>query len=124
MDLGTRGGALVEGGRIESVGDEPIGLLGGGEDGRLLMLSLDPGQTTTIAPPPFAPFHRGLLPPRTVGALKLNERPDRALVQREVAAITAPPPEDTGSHTKPGSTRLCPMCNKVHSNEARVELAA
>ena len=52
LDLGGRGAARVEGGRVESVGEEAIALLGVGDDGRVLMMSLDPGQATTIAPPP------------------------------------------------------------------------
>ena len=122
LDLGVGGAVRVEGGRLESVGDEPIELLGASEDGRLLVMALDPGQVTTIAPPPFAPFHRGLLPQKTVSALSVDTRPQSPRVVQPVPA--PPPPDDARSHTLPGSGRVCPMCNKVHSPTARVELAA
>jgi hypothetical protein len=115
VDLGMRGGLRVDGGRFESVGTEPIVLLGG-DDGRLLKMSLEPGQATTLAPPPFAPFARGMLPAKTVNALSVDTRPARAEVRQ------APPVAST-THTPPGSDRLCPMCKKVHKAEARVSIA-
>jgi hypothetical protein len=114
VDLGVRGGLRVDGGRVESVGSEPIVLLGG-DDGRLLKMSLEPGQATTLAPPPFAPFDRGLLPPKTIGALKVDTRPARP-------AVSHVPPAATGTHAPPGSGRVCPMCNKVHAAEPQVSL--
>ncbi len=116
VDVGLRGGVQVLGGRVQSVGDEPILLFGTDDDGRLLTLELDPGETTTIAPPPFAPFTAGLLPTYVLNALKPEMRP-MAPPPRQ-----APPPtESEDAHVPQG--RLCPMCNKVHHPE-RVELAA
>jgi cyanophycinase-like exopeptidase len=133
VDLGQAGAVRVAGGRVESIGTESIVLLGGGGDAVVLMLELEPGQVTTIAPPPFAPFERDMLPPDTVNALT---REMQAGSQRRTAAPTraAPVPnelrivdagaEDTDHHTQPGSLRLCPMCKKVHGSDPTVALAA
>jgi hypothetical protein len=40
------------------------------------------------------------------------------------AAASPDPKDDDSRHTVPGSDRVCPMCNKVHPAEARIELAA
>jgi cyanophycinase-like exopeptidase len=121
IDLGLRGGLRVEGGRVESIGGERVVLHGADELGRLHMLSLDPGQVTTIAPPPFAPFDRGLLPSTTAGALAPDERADRPTLRQ--APEPDEPPAPPTPHPGPVG-RLCPMCGKVHSVDKRVELAA
>jgi hypothetical protein len=123
VDLGLRGGLKVEGGRVESIGSEPISLLGTAEDGSVLAMSLDPGQATTIAPPPFAPFERRMLPAKVANALKSDTRPERTK-QPSTPPVASAVPKDDSKHTVPGSDRVCPMCNKVHGAEARLELAA
>ncbi len=117
VDLGVKGGLRVDGGRVESVGTEPIVLLGG-DDGRLLRMSLEPGQTTTLAPPPFAPFTRGMLPPKTLSALSVDTRPERAEVRQAPLVAGA-----AATHAPPGSGRVCPMCKKVHAAQPRVSLS-
>src|SRR5205823_9615579 len=78
VDLGQGGGIRVQGGRVESIGTDPITLYGSGDgEGSLLMLPLDPGRATTIAPPPFAPFERRLLPPDTLRSLIAEVPPAR-----------------------------------------------
>jgi cyanophycinase-like exopeptidase len=131
VDLGVKGGVRVEGGRIESVGSEQILLLGASEDGGLLVLPLEPGQKTTIAPPPFAPFERGLVSRQTALALSAArpiERPARRVLSAQPVSppVTTAPSlvESEAAHAKPGSGRMCPMCKKVHVNEPRLELAA
>jgi hypothetical protein len=132
VDLRTAGGVRVEGPRLESIGSEPVQLMGGGDNDSLLVLELEPGQTTTIAPPPFAPFERGLLPPATVQALTEElRRGTAARLPTQPAANQAPPAQpriagidDSEQHTRPGSARPCPMCKKVHAAEAKLELAA
>jgi hypothetical protein len=144
VQLGVAGAVRAEGGRIESIGSEPIEILGTNEDGTLLRLQLDPGQRTTIAPPPFAPFERGLLPPDTLRALggQLGAKPNSAhtpvLGRARTPALPslslrqAPPPPDvvsepvvkTDTHARPGGGRYCPMCKKVHGGDPKVELAA
>jgi hypothetical protein len=131
VDLRVTGGVRVLGGRIESIGTEPVRLLGGGGPDTLLMLDLEPGQSTTIAPPPFLPFERGLLPAET-----LRELADAAAARHSVVstpAVRQPPtlqvpsvvdPQDQDVHSQPGSGRRCPVCNKVHAAEAKLELAA
>jgi hypothetical protein len=114
IDFGLRGGVRVVGGRVESVGDEPITLLGADDAGKLLSLALEPGQVTTIAPPPFAPFTRDLLPQDVNAALKEIKQP-RIAPPATAPEAAAPEPSFTG--------KVCPMCNKVHE-EVRVELAA
>jgi hypothetical protein len=127
VELGQRGGVRVLGGRVESVGEEAVTLLGSDTSGRLLFLGLQPGQVTTIAPPPFAPFTRDLLPPQVREALS-EIKPPVAVVRRaspQLVAVpsTAPAPPSRIEASKPGEGRLCPMCNRVHHTE-RVELAA
>jgi len=129
VDLGVWGGLRVKGGRVESVGREPIHLFGTTETGSLVMMSLPPGQVTTIAPPPFAPFERGLLPPETVRALTPDRRPERSTPPAQAPSPELPPPPqssdtDATSHTAPGSGRVCPMCQKAHAAQPRIELAA
>jgi hypothetical protein len=124
VDLGLAGGLKVEGGRMESIGSEPVSLLGSAEDGSVLAMSLDPGQTTTIAPPPFAPFERRMLPPKVASALKDETPAERTKQQRKPPAMAPAAPKDESKHTVPGSNRVCPMCKKVHAAEARLELAA
>ena len=122
VDLGQRGGVRVIGGRVESVGDDAVTLLGSDTDGRLLSLGLQPGHVTTIAPPPFAPFTRDLLLPQVAESLNEVKHPPASVRQTtRPLPTTAPPPaiEDA----KQGQGRLCPMCNRVHHNE-RLELAA
>jgi hypothetical protein len=121
VDLGLGGGVKVQGGRVESIGSEPISLLGTAEDGSVLAMSLDPGQGMSIAPPPFAPFERRMLPARVANALV---KADRAKVPSSPPLAASPGPNDDSRHTVPGSERICPMCNKVHAAEARLELAA
>jgi hypothetical protein len=125
VDLGLGGGLKVQGGRVESVGSEPISLLGTAEDGSVLGMSLEPGQRMTIAPPPFAPFERRLLPDKLANALKVDARPEPPRAPATPSAgVADPTPKDDAKHSVPGSNRVCPMCNKVHSAEARLELAA
>jgi hypothetical protein len=125
VDLGLGGGVKVRGGRVESIGSEPISLLGSAEDGSVLAISLDPGQGMSIAPPPFAPFERRMLPARLANALvKADASPDRAKAPTVPPPTASPVPKDDSRHTVPGSDRVCPMCNKVHAAEARLELAA
>src|SRR5207253_10629814 len=112
-----------------SVGREPIHLFGTTETGSLVMMSLAAGQVTRIAPPPFAPFERGLLPPETLRALTPDRRPERSTPPAQAPAPDLPPPPrsadtEASSHTAPGSGRVCPMCNKPHAAEPRIELAA
>ena len=124
IDVGLRGGVKVLGGRVESVGEEAVTLLGSDAAGRLLSLGLDPGQVTTIAPPPFAPFTRDLLPPRVLEALSEIKRPPAAVHQPpRPLPTTAPPAPAASPRAAEPEGRLCPMCNRVHHKE-RVELAA
>jgi hypothetical protein len=115
VDFGLRGGLRVVGGRVESVGDETITLLGADAAGNLLSLALQPGQVTTIAPPPFAPFTRDLLPEHVNSALKEVKQPPRVAPPATAPEPAAPAPSDGG--------KICPMCHKVHE-DARLELAA
>jgi hypothetical protein len=129
VDLGVWGGLRVEGGRVESVGREPVHLFGTTETGSLVLMSLAPGQVARIAPPPFAPFERGLLPAETARALTPDRQPERssATAKPPVPEVAPPPPADdadASSHTAPGSGRVCPMCHKPHPAESRIELAA
>jgi len=136
MELGKSGAVRVQGGKIESVGSEAVGLLGAAGDGSLLYLPLEPGMTRTIAPPPFAPFERKLLPAETLKALTRDVagRPPSLLPVVPAPLRQAPLPPETpaevaggeadGEHAALGSGLLCPMCKQVHAPEARVELAA
>jgi hypothetical protein len=139
IHLGSEGGIRVEGGRIESVGTEPIELRGCDGNGALLQLSIDPGRTATIAPPPFAPFEQGLLPQQTLSALARDGRQSRPAPQRPAAAKEqppkplreAPPPPDDMPHSTPTHEetqkggRYCGMCRRVHGGtEAKLSLAA
>jgi hypothetical protein len=132
VDLRLSGGVRVEGSRVDSIGTESIILQGCGEDQSLLLLELQPGQSTIIAPPPFAPFDRGLLPPDTLRALAQDlarARPILPPPPPNAAMQASPEPtiveaEDTEQHTQPGAARPCPMCKRVHAAEAKVELAA
>lgn len=122
IDLSVRGGVRVQGWRVESVGEEPILLFGTDEAGKLLTLPLEPGQVTTIAPPPFAPFARGLVPPTTLAAAV--EHPERVTPGRPAAKQLELPEPERG-HAKPiGGGVVCPMCHKVHTPDPKVVLAA
>ncbi|GAC1325344.1 MAG: hypothetical protein NVSMB2_23890 [Chloroflexota bacterium] len=130
MDLGQAGGVRVDGGRIESVGSESVILSGAGTlEGETLAMELEPGRFTIIAPPPFAPFERGLLPADTVEALARGLRRTTAASAaatplRQVPAAPAPR-VDTSGHAPHGGGRVCPMCKKVHGPEpARAAAAA
>ena len=128
MDLGMRGAVRVEGGRVESIGDERIVLLGGDENARLRMLSLDPGQMAKIAPPPFAPFDRGLLPEDMAEHLSFDGTPTAPApsvtkAPEPEAGAGAASSEEEHDHDAPEG-RLCPMCGKIHSVDKRVELVA
>lgn len=144
VQLGTWGAVRAQGGRIESVGSEPITILGSNENGTLLTMELAPGQRTTIAPPPFAPFERGLLPPDTLRALGggVSARPSSLVTTRQALAQPkssshplvlrqAPPPPEAAeeavksdTQARPGGGRYCPMCRKVHGGDPKIELAA
>jgi hypothetical protein len=147
VQLGEAGAVRAEGGRIESIGDESILILGANGDGSLMMLELEPGKKTTIAPPPFAPFERGLLPPETLRALggQVKADPKLALPSSAIARTAAqrvqstpapvlrqaPPPPDepdepvtADTEARPGGGRYCAMCKKVHGAKPQVELAA
>jgi hypothetical protein len=98
------------GGRVESVGEEPIVLLGSDAAGRLLSLQLKPGQVTNIAPPPFAPF-----------------TPDKALTEvrrPRSEARHAPPPAPAPPARPENAGRVCPMCKRMHQSEPRLVLEA
>ena len=112
VDVGLRGGVQVLGGRVRSVGNEPIILFGTDDSGKLLKLELDPGATTTIAPPPFAPFTSGLLPAYVLNALKPDMRPVARTVPRQLPVRGNTPNAAGNLHG-----RVCPMCNKVHHPE-------
>ncbi|MDQ3809102.1 MAG: hypothetical protein M3336_02315 [Chloroflexota bacterium] len=145
VQLGEAGAIRAEGGRIESVGSQPILMMGANGDGTLMQIELDPGRKTTIAPPPFAPFDRRLLPPETLRALSqpraltgLSAVPPQTQPSApappappvEHQLRQAPPPEPavgpikTDTEARPGGGRYCPMCKTVHGGQARVELAA
>ena len=132
LQLGASGAVRVEGGRVESVGDEPVVMLGMDSQTGLRQLSLQPGSATRIAPPPFAPFERGLLPASTREALGAVEQARRA--RRPEAPDPRPPrqappppevaPDPPDQHERPGSGRKCPLCNHLHTAEEIIELAA
>jgi hypothetical protein len=142
VQLGVGGAIRAEGGRIESIGSESILILGANEHGQVSTLELGPGKRTTIAPPPFAPFERGLLPPETLRALggQVNAQPVPVLPLRNTTLQQpkapaqlrqAPPPPETLSQpvtvdtqARPGGGRYCTMCKKVHGGDPKVELAA
>jgi hypothetical protein len=140
IQLAAAGAVRVQGGRVESIGAEPVTMLGSNGDGSLLVLRLDPGTKATIAPPPFAPFERGLLPPDTLRALGgapaqptknllAPPPPAKPLPPPQPVLRQAPPPPDAepakpDAHARPGSGRYCPMCKRVHGSEPKVELAA
>jgi hypothetical protein len=117
VDVGMRGGVKVMGGRVESVGEEPIVLLGSDAAGRLLSLKLEPGQVTNIAPPPFAPFARDLVPVSVHKALNEVQRPRSEI--HHAPPVAAEPAAPTAE-----SARVCPMCKRVHQPEPRLVLAA
>jgi hypothetical protein len=123
VDVGRRGGVKVFGGRVESVGDEPVVLLGADAEGNVLTLSLEPGQMMSIAPPPFAPFTRELLTAQVQTALSSVPRAAARPVPAPLVALPLPLPKTAPEPEAKPVGRLCPMCNKVHSAE-RVELAA
>jgi hypothetical protein len=130
VDLRQGGGIRVEGGRVESVGSAPILLIGGdsAEDSAVLTLELQPGQVTNIAPPPFAPFDRGMLPPATVQALvedvRAPKEPLRGLGQGRSVEANIKSMQDRDDHATPGSGQPCPMCKQIHAAEPQLELAA
>jgi hypothetical protein len=136
IHLGSEGAIRAEGGRIESIGSEPIEIRGCDGNGALMMLSIEPGRTTTIAPPPFAPFEAGLLPAHTLRALgaEARRKPPRAVVTAPPAQAlrqAPPPPEATPEPETNDATaqktggRYCGMCRRVHGgSEAKLELAA
>jgi cyanophycinase-like exopeptidase len=117
LDLGAAGGVTVRGGRIESIGSEPIQLIGAGENGAVLMMSLEPGKVTAIAPPPFAPFERGLLPPHTLSSLVQDSRASQA------AALRRAPSDVAEGHALPGSGQRCPMCRQFHEAKPKAKSA-
>jgi hypothetical protein len=123
VEVGLRGGIKVEAGRVESVGEEPIVLLGADVSGQLLSLTLEPGQITSIAPPPFPPFTKDLLSMEVRDALSHEKWPTRTLLQAPPLASTVVLPRPDAEDV-PEADRICPMCNKVHKTEARLELAA
>jgi hypothetical protein len=130
VDLRQGGGIRVEGRRVESVGSEPILLIGGdsAKDGVVLTLELKPGQVTSIAPPPFAPFERGMLPPDTVEALvedmRASKDPLRGLGQGHSIESNITSMQDGDDHAAPGSGQPCPMCKQIHVAEPTLQLAA
>ena len=130
LQLGASGAVRVEGGRVESIGDEPVMMLGMDSRTGLLQVSLQPGAATRIAPPPFAPFERGLLPASTLQELSQVEQARIARVPlpepRPPTQAPTPPevdPEPKDEHERPGSGRTCPLCRQIHI-ENRLELAA
>jgi hypothetical protein len=143
IDLGSGGGVRIEGGRIESVGSEPITLFGAGDTtGTLLRLPLAPGALTTIAPPPFAPFERGMLSVETLRALS-ERRPDPKKSLAAPPQRLARPPtvhvagpvqavpvvgveviEVEGDPVAAPGARMCPMCQQVHPADGRIEPAS
>ena len=88
----------------------------------MLVQSLEPGKVTVVAPPPFAPFERGELPPVGLRALVRDARAQQGLAP--VPLRQAPPASDADTHAPPGSGRRCPMCRQVHPAKAKLELAA
>jgi hypothetical protein len=132
VQLGTSGAVRVEGGRVESVGNQPVMLLGMDCQTGLLQLRLQPGAATRIAPPPFAPFERGLLPAATLQELDRVEQARRLRAPlplpevRQPTQAPIPPevaPDPSDAHAAPGSGRTCPLCRHPH-NDQRIELAA
>jgi hypothetical protein len=133
IHLGSDGAIRAEGGRIESVGSEAIEIRGCDGNGELIFMSIEPGRTTTIAPPPFAPFEAGLLPQHTLNALRASPREKPKVVSVIPPAQTlrqAPPPpemtelEVSDAAQKTGG-RYCGMCRRVHGgSDAKLELAA
>lgn len=134
VDLGQAGGVRVDGGRIESVGSESVILSAAGDqEGDTVAMELEPGRFTIIAPPPFAPFERGLLPADTIEALARGLRRGGAATAAKKTPIRHVPSTaatrerstDGSGQTSHETGRLCPMCNKVHGPEsARVAAAA
>jgi cyanophycinase-like exopeptidase len=130
LQLGASGGVRVEGGRVESIGDEPVMMLGMDHQTGLLQLRLQPGAATRIAPPPFAPFERRLLPASTLHELSKVEQARLARLPMPEAPPPPPAPtppeiapEPKDEHERPGSGRTCPLCRQLHTEE-RIELAA
>jgi hypothetical protein len=129
IEVGSSGGVKVIGGQIDSIGDEPVVLLGADGRGGLISVDLAPGQRTTIAPPPLAPFTRELLSDKVQATLKEQTRPATGQPRRSAPPAEAPTVTVADADTLEDSPtgRLCPMCNKVHEHEEepqRVELAA
>jgi hypothetical protein len=141
VDLASAGGIRVEGGRIESIGSEAITLMGAGNNnGALMMIGLEPGKSTLIAPPPFAPFETGMLSQETLSAIAATRRPTPtkeaprrlATPPRAPALHRAPPPpepsyaedEDTERGIEPEGGRKCPMCKQFHPEDGHVEIGA
>jgi hypothetical protein len=128
VDLRAAGGIRVEGSRVDSIGSEAVLLQGGSEDYSLVTLELQPGQSTVIAPPPFAPFDRGLLPAATLRALADNAeryRPIPVLPPQPLPEPTIIEPEPSrDEHTRIGAPKPCPMCKRVHTAEPKISLAA
>ena len=117
IDIGVRGGVRVVGGRVESVGEEPVVLLGADEAGNLMSLELAPGEVTSIAPPPFAPFTRDLLSAAVHQSLTEVKRPRNEIRH-------APPPTEEPPRATEEEGRVCPMCKRVHKPEPRLQLVA
>jgi hypothetical protein len=131
IELGVNGAARVIGGTIESVGSEPIVLIGAAGDA-LMTLPLAPGSSTTIAPPPFVPFEQGLLPAATLRALTTERgaRPASVLPMVPPPLRQAPSADAFYEQVDHEPTRaasivnLCPMCKSVHEPEPHLELVA
>lgn len=129
VELGVNGAVRVQGGRIESVGTEPIVLVGAEAGGDLLSMPLDPGHSSTIAPPPFAPFERGLLPEATLRALTAEQqaRPPSLMPVVPPPLRQAPPADELAQEVETDSAasgRHCPMCKQVHHLDPHIQLAA
>jgi hypothetical protein len=122
IDVGEEGAVRVIGGRIESIGDEPIVVLGADEHGKVLSMQLPPGQLVNIAPPPFAPFTRDLISVRVRDTLTEEQRLASPLRQAPTPDVV-PHEIEHDAEDDALSGAVCPMCNKVHP-DARVELVA
>ncbi len=144
--LGASGAVRVEGGRVTSVGSESAVLLGMDPGmSTLRALSIRPGSTVTIAPPPFAPFERSVLPFETSEALGQAHTSQAEPIRRSIQQARpsplrhAPPPPESpetppepaspngdvlAGHQSSGVGRSCPLCNHPHEAGDFVQAAA